>query len=93
MRITNWFEFIKIELKAWTKGANPKGEELVRAKHLEHVLDVPYVQEVDHAEGMTLFSTDGGKASSVFVVYDLASEYRQLGEDGVLADVFQLPNT
>ena len=77
----------------WPKGANPKGEALVPAKDLEHVLDVPYGQGVDHAEGMSLFSTDEGNAGSVLIVYDSASEYRQLGENGVLADVFQLPNT
>lgn len=77
----------------WPKGANPQAETFVPAKDLVHMLDVPYGQGVDHAEGMALFSTDGGIAGSVLVVYDSASEYRQLGESGMLADVFQLPST
>ena len=68
---------------------------MVPASELERVLDVPYGQGVDHAEGMTLFSPDGGKARSLLVVYDSASESRQLGE-GTVAQTFssclELPN-
>ena len=77
----------------WPGGAEPEGETVVPASELERVLDVPYGQGVDHAEGMTLFSPDGGKARSLLVVYDSASESRQLGESTVAADVFLLPRT
>jgi Protein of unknown function (DUF3616) len=77
----------------WPGGAEPGGESVVPASELERVLDVPYGQGVDHAEGMTLFSPDGGKARSLLVVYDSASESRQLGESTVAADVFLLPRT
>jgi Protein of unknown function (DUF3616) len=67
---------------------------VVPASALERVLDVPYGQGVDHAEGMTLFAPDGGKARSLLVVvYDAASERRQLGASTVAADVFSLPRT
>ncbi len=75
----------------WRGGTDPKGESVVPASELERVLDVPYGQGVDHAEGMTLFSPDGGKAHSLLVVYDSASESRQLGGSAVAADVFLLP--
>jgi hypothetical protein len=75
----------------WPGGTEPKGENVVPASELERVLEVPYGQGVDHAEGMTLFSPDGGKARSLLVVYDSASESRQLGESTVTADVFLLP--
>jgi len=75
----------------WPGGTEPKGEAVVPASELERVLDVPYGQSVDHAEGMTLFSPDGGKARSLLVVYDSVSENRQLGESTVTADVFLLP--
>jgi Protein of unknown function (DUF3616) len=77
----------------WPGGTEPEGEQVVPAGELERVLDVPYGQGVDHAEGMTLFSPDGGKARSLLVVYDSASESRQVGESTVAADVFLLPRT
>jgi Protein of unknown function (DUF3616) len=77
----------------WPGGTEPEGEHVVPASELERVLDVPYGQGVDHAEGMTLFSPDGGKARSLLVVYDSASQSRQLGESTLAADVFLLPRT
>jgi hypothetical protein len=77
----------------WPGGAEPGGENVVPASELERVLDVPYGQGVDHAEGMTLFSPDGGRAHSLLVVYDSASESRQSGGSAVAADVFPLPRT
>jgi hypothetical protein len=75
----------------WLGGSAPQGESVVAADTLEHVLDVPYGRGEDHAEGMTLFSPDGGTARSLLVVYDSASGSRQLGESTVAADVFLLP--
>lgn len=75
----------------WPKGTDPKGESVVPASELERVLDVPYGQGVDHAEGMTLFSPDGGAARSLLVVYDSASKTRQSGRSTVAVDVFPLP--
>jgi hypothetical protein len=77
----------------WPGGVEPEGDSVVPASELERVLDVPYGQGLDHAEGMALFSPDGGKARSLLVVYDSASESRQLGENTVAADVFLLPRT
>jgi hypothetical protein len=74
----------------WPGGIESKGESVVPAVELERVLDVPYGQGVDHAEGMTLFSPDGGTARSLLIVYDSASESRQLGESTAAADVFLL---
>ncbi len=77
----------------WRGGTKPEGETLVAASDLEHVLDVPYGQGTDHAEGMALFSQDGGEAQSLLVVYDSASDSRQLGERTVTADIFALPRS
>lgn len=54
------------------------------------MLDVPYGQAVDHAEGMTVFSPDGGTARSLLVLYDAASKVRQSGKSPVAADLFSL---
>jgi hypothetical protein len=75
----------------WPGGTESHGEQVVPASALERVLEVPYGQGVDHAEGMTLFAPDGGTARALLVVYDSASESRQLGESTVTADVFLLP--
>ncbi|NGZ10669.1 MAG: DUF3616 domain-containing protein [Nitrospira sp. LK70] len=80
-----------VTIVRWPKGTDPKGESVVPASELERVLDVPYGRGVDHAEGMTLFSPDGGTASSLLVVYDSASKNRQSGRSTVAADVFLLP--
>lgn len=76
----------------WPNGARPKEEAIVSANDLKHLLDIPYGQGVDHAEGMVLLTPpDGGKPSSILVVYDAASVNRQFGENTLAADVFRLP--
>lgn len=56
----------------------------------EVVLDIPYGNRDDHAEGMTLFKEVLGKPS-LLVVYDSPSKTKRVvGNTGVLADVFEL---
>jgi len=74
----------------WPNGAEPKNESLVPTEALERVMELPYGKGVDHAEGLTLFSQMNGKANSLLVVYDAASESRQPGESSAIADVFLL---
>jgi hypothetical protein len=74
----------------WRGGARPRGESLVFAEALPKVMDVPFGEDKDHAEGMTLFSPDGGDARSIFIVYDSASDDRK-ERSTVKADIFALP--
>jgi hypothetical protein len=74
----------------WSGGTDPKGECMVSASELDRVLEVPYGEDVGHAEGMTLFSPDGGAARSLLVVYDSVSKKRQPGKNALTADVFPL---
>ena len=54
------------------------------------VLDIPYGEGEDHAEGITLFDAIA-KEHSLLVVYDTpAKETRLVGESAVKADVFNL---
>jgi Protein of unknown function (DUF3616) len=54
------------------------------------VLDIPYGNRDDHAEGITLFNQVLGK-SSLLVVYDSPSKTKRVvGESSILADVFEL---
>ena len=80
-----------VTLFRWRGGAKPKGASVVPAEELKRVLEVPYGKGVDHAEGLTLFSRNGGAARSILVVYDSASRSRQRGKSAVAADVFRLP--
>lgn len=75
----------------WPCGAEPDKECVVPVTKLEHVLDLPFGQGVDHPEGITLFSTNGGTEEALLVVYDAASPSRQIGESTLMADVFPLP--
>lgn len=80
-----------VTIYRWKDGAAPEEESMVEGDTLMKVLDVPFGQGVDHAEGMCLFSRDGGKPKALLVVYDAASVSRQLGEGALAADVFGLP--
>lgn len=74
----------------WPGGARPEEEMVVPAGQLERVLDVPYGQGVDHAEGMALFCPEEGESDSILVVYDAAAPERQRGGCSVTADIFSL---
>lgn len=75
----------------WPGACATDDEALVPAGELQRVLDVPYGEGVDHAEGMTLFAPDGGQASSLLLVYDAAADERKSGQDAVKADILELP--
>ncbi|AFZ13000.1 hypothetical protein Cri9333_2123 [Crinalium epipsammum PCC 9333] len=53
------------------------------------VMNLPYGDGEDHAEGMTLFDAIA-KQHSLLVVYDSPAQTRLKGESEVLADVFKL---
>ena len=76
----------------WRGGAEPKGESMVPFEKLDHLLDVPHGRDVGHAEGMTLFSANGGPADSLMVIYDSIPKKRQSAACAVTADLFPLPN-
>jgi hypothetical protein len=76
----------------WPGGTEPKEDEsLIPADLLERVMDIPYGQGVDRAEGLTLFSPDGALPRSLLVVYDSSSEERRMEADTTKADIFVLP--
>jgi hypothetical protein len=55
----------------------------------EPVLEIPYGNGDDHAEGMTLFA-DPTQLPSLLVVYDSPAKTRLKGDGDVIADVFKL---
>jgi Protein of unknown function (DUF3616) len=76
----------------WPGGTDPEEESLIFADRLPILLQIPYGEGEhkgkDHAEGMTLFSPDGGHARSVLIVYDSASKERFKETNAVEADIF-----
>ncbi|HEY9301784.1 MAG TPA: DUF3616 domain-containing protein [Phormidium sp.] len=52
------------------------------------ILDIPYGEGVDHAEGLA-FSRNGDQ-KSLLVVYDSPGKARLQGDDGILVDLFPL---
>ncbi len=75
----------------WEGGAQSNEEGLIFEDSLKMVMEVPFGQREEHAEGITLFSLDGVDARSILVVYDSASQQRKKGQTCVEADIFALP--
>lgn len=81
-----------VRILRWLEGARRHTSgEMVADDALQWLLDIPYGDGDDHAEGMTLFSPDGGNTQALLVVYDAAAEQRKQGEHAVMADSFPLP--
>lgn len=57
--------------------------------HPKFVIDIPYGEGYDHAEGITQFTNVSGK-SSLLVVYDSPDSKRLIGNQDILADVFEI---
>ncbi|MDD2047598.1 DUF3616 domain-containing protein [Pseudomonas putida] len=73
----------------WRGGFVPGEESLVFADQLETVLDVPFGQGDDHAEGMCLFDA-GEQGEELLIVYDSAAQSRRHGDLSVEGDLFVL---
>jgi hypothetical protein len=74
----------------WPDGMAQAEEAMVFTTGLHKVLDVPFGQGVDHAEGMTLFSQGADQARSILVVYDAAAADRKKDATAMAADLFRV---
>lgn len=79
-----------VRVLRWRGAGHCDGPCVLGRDSLEHVLEVPYGERCDHAEGIALFDTGSGKPS-LLVVYDGPEASRQVGPSGLVADVFELP--
>lgn len=78
-----------VRVLRWRGGARRhEGGQRLSQEQLEVVMEIPYGQGDDHAEGITLLG-DEGKAA-LLVVYDTAATARRRGRSSVLADLFPL---
>ncbi len=74
----------------WRGGFVSGEESVVFADQLETVLDVPFGQGDDHAEGMCLFDADEQGRELLLIVYDSAAQSRRHGDLSVEGDLFVL---
>ncbi|AZC30635.1 hypothetical protein C4K38_2675 [Pseudomonas chlororaphis subsp. piscium] len=74
----------------WRGGFASDEELVVFAEQLERVLEVPFGQGDDHAEGMCLFDVGEEAGEGLLIVYDAVAPRRKHGDLSVEGDLFIL---
>ncbi|WP_028682369.1 DUF3616 domain-containing protein [Pseudomonas chlororaphis] len=74
----------------WRGGFASDEELVVFAEQLERVLEVPFGQGDDHAEGMCLFDVAEEAGEGLLIVYDAVAPRRKQGDLSVEGDLFIL---
>jgi hypothetical protein len=81
-----------VRLYAWRNALSEQESSVVPRAEVERILDLPFGEGCDHAEGATVIPLAPDAAPSLVVAYDTPSRERTLtGREGVEADVFELP--
>ncbi|MFB2879206.1 DUF3616 domain-containing protein [Floridanema aerugineum] len=75
-----------VKLYRIENGVNLPEESLLKPSP---ILDIPFGEGVDHAEGLAFWCKENSQ-KSLLVVYDSPSQERLQGDDGILADLFPL---
>jgi hypothetical protein len=75
-----------VKLYCIENGVNLPEESLLKPPA---ILDIPYGEGFDHAEGLA-FLQQGENQKSLLVVYDSPGKERLQGDDGILADLFPI---
>ncbi|MFB2893342.1 DUF3616 domain-containing protein [Aerosakkonemataceae cyanobacterium BLCC-F50] len=75
-----------VRLYRIVNGVNLSEESLLKPAP---ILDIPFGEGVDHAEGLA-FLPNGKSQKSLLVLYDSPAPERLQGDDGILADLFPL---
>lgn len=74
----------------WCGGFASDEESVVFTDQLEQVLEVPFGQGNDHAEGMCLFQSGEESGEVLLILYDSAAQSRKQGDTDVEGDLFIL---
>lgn len=74
----------------WRGGFTSDEESVVFTDQLEKVLEVPFGQGNDHAEGMCLFESGEQLGKVLLILYDSAAKKRKHGDTDVEGDLFIL---
>lgn len=80
-----------VRLYRWRGGLHAQGSAVVSRADVERILDLPFGEGDDHAEGATLVRLAPGERPVVMVAYDTPARGRLTAEAGVLADAFEAP--
>ncbi|MGA0531732.1 DUF3616 domain-containing protein [Hansschlegelia sp. KR7-227] len=80
-----------VRLYRWRGALDAQASSVVAADAVEHVLDLPFGEGDDHAEGATFVRLAPEAPESLLVAYDSPSRSRLVREGGVLADLFEPP--
>jgi hypothetical protein len=80
-----------VRVLRWRGVARSEAPCVVEAGELEPVLELPFGEGCDHAEGITLWCETPGSPPALLVVYDSPARSRQVGASGLRVDVFALP--
>lgn len=81
-----------VRIHAWRGAVRAETSVVVRGTAIEKIMDVPYGDGVDHAEGITLIPDPGGSGGqALLVVYDSPAPHRRRHRHEIIADVLPLP--
>lgn len=81
-----------VRIHAWRGAVRAETSVVVRGTVIEKIMDVPYGDGVDHAEGITLIPDPGGSGGqALLVVYDSPAPHRRRHRHEIIADVLPLP--
>ena len=72
----------------WPDAFGGEGDGIVPAERLQHVMDLPYGEGVDHAEGLAFLPGDDGEVE-MLVVHDSPAPHRVSGRT-IKADLYRL---
>jgi hypothetical protein len=79
-----------VRVVRWSGAAQCQEACVLEADALALVLEVPYGRGCDHAEGIALIHSKGRASPELLVVYDSPAPRRQVGGNGLVADLFDL---
>ncbi|GLK57810.1 hypothetical protein JOD31_003230 [Methylopila capsulata] len=81
-----------VRLHRWRNALLAHDSSVIPREEVAPILDLPFGEGVDHAEGATIFALRPGAKPTLVVAYDSPSPARVLPSgQGALADVFELP--
>lgn len=82
-----------VALYRWRGALDGQSSTVAPRADVERSLDLPFGEGDDHAEGVTTLRLEPGGPLRLLVAYDTPARSRLVAEGGVLADVFEAPES
>ena len=80
-----------VRLYRWRGALEAQTSTVAPRAQVERVLDLPFGEGDDHAEGATMLRLAPGEPLALLIAYDTPSRKRLVSDGGVLADLFEAP--